>query len=239
MRLTDFKVLCFGCYGTLIDRDAGVLTALRRLIANARINMSRGEILTAFDRHQSAIESASPDLVFPKVLAQAHRSLARDWAVLCSDAEHVSFGTSVRQWPPFADVPATLQYLKRYFKLAVLTNSDPDSIAASARRLDARFDWVFTSQDIGSRKPDPRNFEYLLGRLGELGYAPGEVVHVASSLPRDLVPATRLGIATAWITRRAEDTDTDRVQLPGDAPFSPYYSSLADMVRVHQEELRA
>jgi 2-haloacid dehalogenase len=239
MRLTDIKVLSFGCYGTLIDRDTGVWTALRRLLADGRIKMSRREVLAAFDRHQCALESAGPPLPYPQVLAQAHRGLAREWAVSCADAEHELFGGSVRQWPPFADVPAALQYLKRYFKIVVLTNGDHDSLAGSVRRLESRFDWAYTAEDAGSCKPDPRNFAYLLGRLGQLGYAPGAVLHVAASVPRDLAPAARLGIATAWVTRHADDADADKVGRTEGAPFSPHFASLADIVRAHQEELRA
>ena len=239
MRLTDFKVLSFGCYGTLIDRDAGVWTALKRLLAGDRIKLSRREVLAAFDRHQRRIEAASPELTYRELLAQAHSGLAKEWGVLCADAEHELFGSSVPQWPPFALVPAALQYLKRYFRIAVLTNGDRESLASSVRRLEARFDWVYTAEEIGSFKPDPRNFAFLLDRLGQLGYAPGELLHVAASVRRDLAPAARLGIATAWITRHADDADADKVDRTGGAPFSPHFSSLADSIKAHQEELRA
>ena len=32
MRLTDFKVLTFDCYGTLIDWETGIVNALRPLL---------------------------------------------------------------------------------------------------------------------------------------------------------------------------------------------------------------
>ena len=37
MKLTDFKVLSFDCYGTLIDWETGILAALRPLVSRARI----------------------------------------------------------------------------------------------------------------------------------------------------------------------------------------------------------
>lgn len=37
VRITDFKVPSFGCYGTLIDRESGIWNALEPLLARGRI----------------------------------------------------------------------------------------------------------------------------------------------------------------------------------------------------------
>ena len=239
MLLTHLKVLSFGCYGTLIDRDSGIWTALRPLLASGRIGLSRREVLTAFDRHVSALEARSPELPYSEMLAQAHRALAREWAVLCSDAEHTLFGQSVPKWPAFAGVPGALQYFKRYFKIAVLTNGDRDSFAGSGRRLETRFDLVCTAQEIGSYKPDPRNFRYLRDKLAELGYTTGEILHIGASPRRDLAPAAGVGLAIAWIARGSPEAETAKVATLEGAPFGPRFSSIADLVRAHQDELRA
>ena len=239
MRLTEFKVLSFGCYGTLVDRDSGIWAALRPLLASGRVGLSRFDVLSAFDRHESACESHSPDLPYSETLALAHRAVAKEWAVLCSDAEHELFGKSVPQWPAYVDVPAALQYFKRYFKVAVLTNGARDSFAGSARRLEARFDTVCTAEEIGSYKPDPRSFRHLLGKLAVLGYATGTILHVAASPHRDLRPAARAGLATARIARRSPEADADKVVSTEGSPSGLCFSSLADLVRAHQEELRA
>lgn len=42
MRITDFEVLSFGCYGTLIDQDSGIWNALKPLLAMGRIGLPRG-----------------------------------------------------------------------------------------------------------------------------------------------------------------------------------------------------
>jgi 2-haloacid dehalogenase len=66
------------------------------------------------------------------------------------------------------------------------------------------FDAIYTAQDIGSYKPDRRNFQYLIDRLGEQGVAKGEILHVAQSLFHDHVTAQAMGLASAWIDRRDE-----------------------------------
>jgi 2-haloalkanoic acid dehalogenase type II len=239
MLLTSFKVLSFGCYGTLIDRDSGILTALRPLLESGRIGLSREEVLAAFDRQESALQAGNPGLPYSEMLAQAHRALAREWAVLCSDAEHTLFGRSVPKWPAFADAPAALQYFRRYFKIAALTNGDRDSFAGSARRLEAKFDLVCTAEEIGSYMPDPRNIHYVVHKLAKLGYVAGQILHIGASPQRDLAPAAAVELATAWIDRHPRGGDADKVPLPEGAPFGPRFSSIADLVKAHQEELRA
>lgn len=239
MLLTSFKVLSFGCYGTLIDRDSGIWTALRPLLAGGRIRLSREEVLAAFERHEAALEASSPELPYSEVLAQAHRALAKEWAVLCSDAEHTLFGRSVPDWPAFADAPAALQYFSRYFKIVALTNGDRHSFAGSARRLETRFDLVCTAEDIGSYVLDERSIRQVIGKLAKLGYVAWEILHIGASPQRDLAPAAATGLATAWIDRRSAAVDTDKVILSEGRPFGPRFPSIAHLVKAHQEELRA
>ena len=62
---------------------------------------------------------------------------------------------------------------------------------------------MYTAEDIGSYKPDPRNFEYLLAHLAaEFGFGADDVLHVAQSLFHDHVPAGKIGLTRAWIDRQ-------------------------------------
>ena len=45
MRLSDFSTLTFDCYGTLIDWEAGIVTALRVWLAARGAEKSANEIL--------------------------------------------------------------------------------------------------------------------------------------------------------------------------------------------------
>ncbi len=65
---------------------------------------------------------------------------------------------------------------------------DNESFSFTARKLGIRFDGVMTAEDIGSYKPNPRNFEYMLGRLKSQGIEKSQILHVAQSLNHDHRP---------------------------------------------------
>ena len=237
MRLTDFRVLTFDCYGTLIDWESGIHTALAPLLARAGRSETKEGAIAAFAAQESRIEAEAPALLYTKVLARVHATLAAGWGVVPDLREDEAFGASVGDWPEFADAPASLAYLKRFYKLVVLSNVDRGSFRGSARRLGVAFDAVFTAEEIGSYKPDARNFDYLLARLAEGGHPKREVLHTAQSLFHDHVPATRLGLATAWIDRR-HDTEGWGATPPPEAPITTdfRFGSLAALVAAHRAE---
>ncbi len=117
--------------------------------------------------------------------------------------ERQAFGESVRDWPAFPDSPGALRYLKQHYKLAIISNVDRASFAHSQAKLGVEFDVVVTAEDVGSYKPDPRNFEYAFERLNEIGVARSAILHVAQSLFHDHEPAKQLGTRTVWVDRRS------------------------------------
>src|SRR5580692_3670661 len=202
MKLRDFRALSFDCYGTLIDWESGLFAALQPLLRLAGREAPRDAVLAEFAAHESAQQAATPGMLYPEVLEQVHRRLARDWGVAAQEAAHVAFGRSIPDWPAFPDSAAALSYLKRHYLLVILSNVDRASFAGSNARLGVAFDAICTAQDIGSYKPDLANFRYMLDHLAELGIAKSDILHTAQSLFHDHAPAKALGLASAWIDRR-------------------------------------
>ena len=131
-----------------------------------------------------------------------------------------------------------MAYLKQHFRLIILSNVDRQSFAGSNRRLGVDFDHIFTAEEIGSYKPDRRNFDYLLERLAEHGIAKSELLHVAQSLFHDHVPANQLGIASAWIDRRHDRDGAGATPLPEPMPrFDFRFTSLGELAAAHRAEL--
>src|SRR5271154_2256834 len=168
-RLTDFKALTFDCYGTLIDWEAGMVEALKPLTGKASRKLTRDEILEAHARHESSQQVQTPAKLYRDLLAVVYRRLAEEWRVAVSWSECVTYGRSIRNWPAFADTAASIQHLKRHFKLAILSNVDNESFSFSNDKLGVAFDAVYTAEDCGSYKPSVRNFDYMLTKLKTLG----------------------------------------------------------------------
>ena len=202
--LTDFTTLTFDCYGTLIDWESGIWDAMQPLIqVNHRNDITRSAGLEAFALIQSTLEKETPDLLYPQLLTRVHRSLASHLDLETSEAMDENFGLSVPHWPAFPDSADALRVLKKYFKLVILSNVNREGFAASNRKLGVEFDAIYTAQDVGSYKPHPANFTYLLKHLkSDLGVTPGQILHTAQSLFHDHVPASEFGLARAWIDRQ-------------------------------------
>jgi len=151
------------------------------------------------------------------------------------DAEAAEFGGSVGRWPAFPDTAAALQYLKRHYKLVILSNVDRASFAKSNVKLGVEFDRVLTAEEIGSYKPDVRNFEYAIRVLGEMGVARAKILHVAQSLYHDIVPAKSLGLRTVWVNRRKGRSGGGATLSPrGDAKPDLEVASMAELAEKHR-----
>jgi putative hydrolase of the HAD superfamily len=237
MRLSDYKVLTFDCYGTLIDWESGMVAALRPLTQRVEPSPSRNEILQAHAHHESAQQARTPGKPYDQILAIVYKRLAEQWGVVASLEECIAYGRSVRAWPAFPDTMEALRYLKRFYKLVILSNVDNASFAVSNARLGVEFDAVVTAEDAGSYKPDLGNFHYMLDRLGGMGIGKGEILHTAESLFHDHKPANEMGLASCWIHRRHADDGFGATMDPGSRPNYDFrFTSMGDMAKAHAGE---
>ncbi len=203
-QLADFGVLTFDCYGTLIDWESGIWDALQPLLmANEGAPVTRAVALEAHAAEESAQQAATPDMLYPEILARVHVALARRFDLRSTADLDAAFGASVAHWPAFADTADALRVLKEHYKLVILSNVNRDGFAASNRKLGVAFDAIYTAEDIGSYKPAKANFDYMLSHLAsDLGVAAPAILHTAQSLFHDHVPARGHGLANAWIDRQ-------------------------------------
>ena len=161
--------------------------------------------------------------------------MAEEWNQSVSWDECLTFGASIKDWPAFPDSPEALAYLKEHYQLAVLSNVDNESFAASNEKLGIELDAIYTAPDIGSNKPDERNFHYLVEMLARRGINQSEILHTAGSLSYDHAPAQRLGLKSCWIDRRNSQGQSLGTGCEGDEP--PYdfrFSSLGEMAKAHR-----
>jgi len=192
--------LSFDCYGTLIDWEAGIVAAVSALHPNATLDAN--QVLEAYAAAEAALEREHPQMRYSALVAHVYTRLVGRLGLPFSQGAAARFAASVGTWPPFADSRAALASLATRFRLVVLSNVDRESFAKTEALLGTRFFRVFTAEDVGSYKPDVRNFRHMLDQLRCDGVPAGQLVHVAQSLYHDIEPAGVIGLRTVWVNRR-------------------------------------
>jgi putative hydrolase of the HAD superfamily len=111
----------------------------------------------------------------------------------------------------YPGVKETVDELKKLgLKLAIITDADSSRALARLTRVELldSFDILVAADMTGTKKPDPAHFLYALQALGA---KPEESLVVGDSIRRDIVPARKLGLKTAYASygdwRPAEEMD--------------------------------
>jgi 2-haloacid dehalogenase len=199
MDFSHFTTISFDCYGTLIDWEAGILPALRSVLASHGQSLPDAAILELYGEFEAEAERG-PYQSYREVLQSVVRAFADRLYFDASSAEVRSLHESVPAWPPFADTVVALRELQKRYKLVVISNIDNDLFAKTQRHLGIQFDGVITAEQARSYKPSTNNFQMALRKLA---LSPDRLLHAGQSIYHDVVPARSLGIATVWVNRKS------------------------------------
>ena len=186
----------FDCYGTLIDWNGGIRRELVRVFGEERADA----LLHRYHGLERELE-ADGSRSYAEVLTEAMRGLG------APAGEEDALARSLPSWEPFPEVPPALADLReRGWRLAILSNTDPDFLAASLERIGVPVDLTVVASEIGPYKPAHRHWERF---FAETGADRARHVHVAASLFHDVAPARELGLASVWINRLGERADPE------------------------------
>jgi 2-haloacid dehalogenase len=202
----------FDCYGTLIDWEGGMRAAFRRIWPDVDADRLV-EIHHVVEPLIQEIRVDGKPLPYREVL---RRCLV---AIAAVEARDLPFGLdssladSLPDWPAFPEVPDAMAQLRtRGWRLAILSNIDPDLLPPSVERVGVRIDLTITAADAGSYKPAPGHWKRFFERSNA---DPSLHVHVAASPFHDLRPAAKLGMKAVWINRLSEKSRAARdAELP-------------------------
>ncbi|PWY66491.1 2-haloalkanoic acid dehalogenase [Aspergillus sclerotioniger CBS 115572] len=204
-QLSEYRLLSFDVYGTLVDWEGGILAAFQPTLDKTNAQFSREHLLTVYHKLEREQQEKTPDMPYSQLLATIHPMWAERLGLAApTAAESLEFGESVGNWPAFPDTVDALKRLSQHYKLVVLSNVDRTSFAkTNAGSLQGfPFDLIITAQDIGSYKPDLRNFEYMLKTVkNTFGIEPAQVLQTAQSQFHDHHPARKVGLKSVWIER--------------------------------------
>jgi 2-haloacid dehalogenase len=193
----------FDCYGTLIDWNGGIGRELARLFGDERAE----RLLVRYHQLEPVVQRERYR-TYREVLRETLARLAREEDLSLPEAETDALASSLSTWEPFAEVPAALRELREQgWRLAILSNTDRDLIAASIERIGVPFDDAIVAEDVRSYKPSHGHWNAFYARTAADRAAH---VHVGESLFHDIAPANELGIACVWINRLKEKAGSDR-----------------------------
>jgi 2-haloacid dehalogenase len=198
----------FDCYGTLIDWDGGIRGTLARLWPGE----DPAGLLERYHRVEPEVQRGR-SLPYRQVMEESLRGVAEGAGLTLRPEDWGALGDSLPAWPPFPDVPPALRELRRRgWGLAILSNTDPDLLAASIARIGVPVDLAVTAREAGSYKPAHGHWREF---FDVVPVTEDRHVHVAASPFHDLAPAAELGLRAVWINRLGEESDLPRaVELP-------------------------
>lgn len=198
----------FDCYGTLIDWDGGVGDAMARLWPAA----DRARLLRDYHAVEPLVQQEA-SLSYREVLTRCLRAVAAVEGLPLPERDAAALAESLPFWPAFPDAPPALRKLREGgWRLAILSNTDPDLLGASLERIGVPVDLTVTASDAGSYKPQHGHWASFLERSGA---SFERCAHVAASPFHDLRPASELGLTAVWINRTGGTSDEPRAaELP-------------------------
>jgi 2-haloacid dehalogenase len=198
----------FDCYGTLIDWDAGI----RATLADLWPDRDADALLGRFHEVEPQLESDG-SRTYRQVLSAAVPAIAAAEGLFVPDGGSAALARSLPAWPPFAETTDAMRELRdRGWKIAIVSNTDPDYLDASLAAIGVQVDLRVVASVIGSYKPAFGHWETFF-RL--TGADRTRHVHVAASLFHDVEPCAALGLPCVWINRIGERSEIPRA---GEAP---------------------
>ena len=228
MKVTQYKALGLS-FGTLVDRERGILEGLRPLAVQSESNTSDAQLLSTYRQVARALASTSTQVSATAFHGQLYQRVAQQLQIIPGWDESVAFSSSSSQWPIFEDAPGALQYLSKFYRLILIAPPQGVDVLALARRLPVEFDAIIEpgSDDWHSS---------LETELQRLGLERSELLPVRSTESDDPwiervdfpVCTLRRGHNQPW-NHSPQAMDGKRCE----------YASLADLAHAHQKALHA
>jgi 2-haloacid dehalogenase len=208
------KVLMFDQYGTVVDMQAGLIEVATPFLKQKGWDGRPDAFVTWWRRthfENSMIDALLQREHIPyRRIGEISVAYTLERAGIAHTADEVSWLVAqIEKLKPFPDVPAAMEKLRTRYKLAILSNGDPDMLEAARAHHGIAFDHIISVAVAGAFKPHKATYT----KAAEItGVAMNEVLFVANHA-FDCIGAKAAGMRTAFIDRRKRPF--------GDWPYQP------------------
>jgi 2-haloalkanoic acid dehalogenase type II len=193
----------FDCYGTLIDWDAGVRSCLASLWPDADVDA----LLVRYHEVEPRLQLGR-SVPYRQVLDESLAEIASSVGLRVPDGRASALSDSLASWPAFGETREVLTELQdRGWRLAILSNTDPDLLSSSVEAIGVPVDLRITAAEAGSYKPAFGHWEAF---FRESGADRARHAHVGASLFHDVEPCAKLGLPCVWIDRTGQTSELPR-----------------------------
>ena len=187
----------FDCYGTLVDWNTGVRTALADVWPGADADA----LLARYHELEPRLQEGR-GVTYRQVLTEALGAIGAAEGLEVPPGRMSALADSLPSWPAFPEVHDALTALRAGgWRVAILSNTDLDYLDASIHAIGVEVDLRVVASAIGSYKPAFGHWETF---FRDSGADRARHVHVAASLFHDVAPCASLGLPCVWINREHE-----------------------------------
>ncbi|OWY73388.1 hypothetical protein B7486_03325 [cyanobacterium TDX16] len=188
-------------YGTLTagDRHA-VESVCANIVQDAGLSISAYELsVTWGERFLNSLDFASGKN-FKTLFDLEIQTLSDTMQALGTEVNAPKYARQLKDYwenPPLQ--PEVREFLDAVrYPICIVSNADREDIIEALGRHGVRVDFVVTSEDARSYKPNREIFELA---LSETGWRRDRVIHVGDSLHSDIGGAIIAGIRNGWLNR--------------------------------------
>ena len=210
----EVTTLVFDLYGTIVDMQGGLTRAVTPFLAGKGWSGDPHRFVTWWRRthfEDSMIDSlcGRGHTPYRQIGHRAVANVMRRAGIDHTHDEVRRLVALIERLKPFPDVLDALEHLRRRYRLAILSNGDPDMLEAAKPHIGFEFDAVISVGAAGCFKPHHATYAKACERLGT---DRASVLFVANHA-FDCIGAKAYGMRTAFIDRRRRPF--------GDSPHQP------------------
>ena len=200
---STIKVCMFDQYGTVVDMQSGLTEAVIPFLKARNWQGNPSAFVTWWRR--THFENSMIDALLGRDHTP-YREIGERAVTFVMDRAGISYTpdevrglvAAIERLKPFSEVPAALDRLRTRYKLAVLSNGDPDMLETARAYHGIAFDRIISVAVANAFKPHHRTYETAASLMG---VAREEILFIANHA-FDCIGAKATGMRTAFIDRR-------------------------------------
>ena len=217
--------LTFDCYDTLVRYTESKSATLEDLVlAKGGTKDLTKSAWLAFEASERRLQKEN-FLPLNQILKSSLKLAFETIGISSTISDENRMLSAVKDAEPFSEVAEVLSDLKHDYRLAILSNSEPDIIRFNIARIGVTFDEVVLASQAKCYKPSVGMFNELIQRINE---SPKDITHIAQSFYHDMRTAKDLGFGRRiWV---------NRYKKQGDPSYTPD-AEISDISRLREELL--